>query len=77
MLKASSLVSSLHFRKFLSKRMLEFILKNCKNIKIISMSRYAYERCDKKMIELIERQGIKLIVRQNLGRPSIIERRIK
>ncbi|MEM5843659.1 MAG: hypothetical protein QXX07_00355 [Candidatus Aenigmatarchaeota archaeon] len=57
--------------------MLEFILKNCKNIKIISMSKYAYKRCDKKIIELIEKRGIKLIVRQNLGRPSIIERRMK
>ncbi|MEM5794461.1 MAG: hypothetical protein QXD54_05140 [Candidatus Aenigmatarchaeota archaeon] len=57
--------------------MLNLVLKNYKNIKIISMSNYAYRRCDRKIIELIEKHGIKLIVRQNLGRPSMIERRIK
>ncbi|MEM5882685.1 MAG: hypothetical protein QXQ77_00380 [Candidatus Aenigmatarchaeota archaeon] len=57
--------------------MLNFVLKNCKNIKIISMSNYVYQRCDKETIELIEKNGIKLIVRQNLGRPNLIERLIK
>jgi len=41
------------------------------------MSGYAYRRCNKKMLELIEKQGIKIIVRESLGRRSMIERRIK
>ncbi len=57
--------------------MLNFVVKKYKNIKIISMSRYAYRRCDKKILELIEKQGIKINIRDSLGRPNMIERRIK
>lgn len=57
--------------------MLILALKKYRNIKIISMSRYAYRRCNKKILELIEKQDIKIIVRESLGRPNIIEGRIK
>jgi|YelNatPaOPRAMG01_1025707.scaffolds.fasta_scaffold10481_7 histidinol phosphatase-like PHP family hydrolase len=57
--------------------MMNLVIKKYRNIKVISMSRYAYRRCDKKILELIEKQGIKINIRENLGRPSMVERRIK
>ncbi|MEM7825808.1 MAG: hypothetical protein QW412_03045 [Candidatus Aenigmatarchaeota archaeon] len=49
--------------------MLEFTLKKCRNI-IISTQKYAFKRCNKKL-ELIERQGIKIIIREKLGRSKL------
>lgn len=63
-----------HFRKFLSKRLLSEILSVCENISSISLSRYAYAKCNKELIESIKRKGISIIIRKCVGRPNLMER---
>jgi hypothetical protein len=63
-----------HFRKFLSKAMISEVLSNFKNIKYISFSKYAYRRCNKDIIELIEEQGVNIIIREFKGRPNKLEK---
>jgi len=50
------------------------VLSKCGNLKIISISKYAYSRCDKDIIEKIRSKGIELKIRESRGRPSMIER---
>jgi hypothetical protein len=72
--KLSLELDFVHFRKFLSKKMVSEILSKFKNIKIISFSKYAYRRCNKDILQLIEEQGINIIIRECKGRPSKLER---
>lgn len=65
--KLSPDVSSVHFRKFVSKRLLRIVLKKCPNLKKISFSRYAYERLKN------EPESIPILISNGRGRPSIIE----
>ena len=75
--RISPMIKSIHFRKFLSKRLIKNVFKRCVKVKVISVSKYAYMRCDKNILGLIEKQGVKIIVRQNIGRPNILERVMK
>jgi len=72
--KISSESKVIHFRKFLSKIMIVKVLSNFKNLKSISFSKYAYRRCNKDILELIEEQGVNIIIRESKGRPSKLEK---
>jgi hypothetical protein len=50
------------------------VLSSFKNLKYISFSKYAYRRCNKDIIELIEEQGVNIIIRECKGRPSKLEK---
>jgi hypothetical protein len=64
----------IHFRKFLSKCLISEVLSSFKNLKFVSFSKYAYRRCNKDIIELIEEKGVNIIIRESKGRPSKVEK---
>ena len=66
-------VSVIHFRKFLSKRLVFDLLKRCDKIERIIVSKSAYSRCDKECIEVLEARGINVLVSKNRGRPSCLD----
>ena len=70
-------VTRIHFRKFLSKKMLLKVLGKCKRLSTITISKYAYSKCKKESIQLIKNKGIDIIIRNRCGRPSLIERLIR
>ena len=66
-------VSVVHFRKFLSKKLIFDLLERCDKIKKIIVSKSAYSRCDKKCIDVLEASGINVLVSKNRGRPSCLD----
>lgn len=73
--KLSSKVKIIHFRKFVSKRMLIISLEKCPKLRIISASRYASKRLNSNILKLILNKQIELRVSQERGRPSILKLR--
>ena len=75
--KLSSSVKVVHFRKFLSLRLLEEVIKRCPNLKLVSFSRYAFKRCDEKVKEMLVLSGIQVLVNdRSPGRPSMLDKLI-
>jgi len=68
--KIPSDVKSIHFRKFISKRILEIILRNCPNITCISISKYASKRLSLEILNLISNKNIDLEISLYRGRPN-------
>ena len=64
----------MHFRKFVSERILKEVLSKCPDLKVISMSAYAKRRCKKSILRLIKSNGIRVILRSCRGRPSFLEK---
>jgi len=69
----SSDLLQIHFRKFLNCRILYRSLERCNKLKIISVSKSAYSRCDEKTLNLIKQRGIEIKVSRGKGRPSLLE----
>ena len=73
--KLSKRVNKIHFRKFISKKILRKVLINCPNLDMISFSKYAFSRCNEKILEQIQQRGVKLkISLKDSGRPNLVER---
>jgi hypothetical protein len=73
--KISSNVKIIHFRKFVSKKVLNIVIKKCPKLKIISLSRYASKRLNSNLIEILYLNQISLeISKKDIGRPNLLER---
>ena len=66
-------VSVIHFRKFLSKKLVFDLFEKCNRVERIVISKSAYSRCDRKCIEVLEASGINVLVSKNRGRPSCLD----
>jgi hypothetical protein len=67
-------VEIVHFRKFVSRNLLNEILK-LPNLRIISFSRYAYQRCNEEWIKKLGKGKVRIIVsKKSAGRPNLIEK---
>jgi len=62
-----------HFRKFLSKKLLLEILEKYPNLRKISISNYAFKRLSKECFEILSKNKIKILVSYSIGRPSLLE----
>jgi len=73
--KLSPEAKCVHFRKFVSKRLLKKVLCKFKKIERISLSKYAFSRCNAKLIEIVTRKKLEIkILERNAGRPNLIEK---
>lgn len=61
---------SIHFRKFVSRRMVLMIMERCHSIREISFSCYASKRLRNDLISIMEDRNIELCVSRNVGRPA-------
>jgi len=60
-------------RNYLSKQKAIELLD--RKIRVVVFSRYAFER-SKKAVELLQRENVKIIVRNGTGRMSLLEKQI-
>ena len=68
-------VKHVHFRKFISKKILERVISKCSELEEISLSRYAYNRCASDFLNLLSQTNIEVkISAKGVGRPSIIDK---
>jgi hypothetical protein len=72
--KLSPEVKHVHFRKFISKKLLEEVLCKFKKVEKISISRYAFSRCSTKLIEIANNKLELEISERSVGRPNLIEK---
>ena len=73
--KLSHSVKFIHFRKFVSKKIIKKILSECPNLVEISFSSYAYKRCNDEILKCIYGEGVNLSVSsRKAGRPNMIEK---
>lgn len=70
--KISSSIRIVHFRKFISKRMLDMILEICPSLIVISISKYASKRLNPNILNLISDKRIELRVCSERGRPTML-----
>lgn len=67
--------SHIHFRKFLSKRLIIESLKLCDSLESVSLSRYALYRCGPDCIGILSGMGLSVMVSErNGGRPNLLEK---
>jgi hypothetical protein len=66
-------VRHVHFRKFVSEKMLKKILE-LSSVRSISLSKYCCNRSNSKLLDRLRKRGIKIFVRKCPGRPSNLER---
>ncbi|MEE9323095.1 MAG: hypothetical protein V3U72_00985 [Candidatus Aenigmarchaeota archaeon] len=72
--KLSPSIRRVHFRKFLSKNLIERVFQICLELESISISRYAFRRCDPSCIEMLENIGLEVMVsKRGRGRPNLLE----
>lgn len=71
--KLSPLVSEIHFRKFVSQRLLLEVLSVSNNLRKISMSKSAYSRCNNLCLDALKQRSIEVKISGGLGRPSLME----
>jgi len=74
--KLSSNVKIIHFRKFVSKKLLNLVLEKCPNLEIISLSGYASKRLNSNISKIILSMKIELVVSIELGRPNNLKQRL-
>ncbi|MFH1228935.1 MAG: hypothetical protein V1678_00735 [Candidatus Aenigmatarchaeota archaeon] len=74
--KLSSKIRMVHFRKFLSSRMLDIALKRCPNLEMVSLSVYASKRLNSNIYKLMFNRNIELKISRHVGRPSVLEQRL-
>ena len=72
----SSEVKVVHFRKFVSKRLLIIVLERCPKLQMISMSGYASKRLNSNIYNLMFNRNIELKISRYIGRPSNLEQRL-
>ena len=68
--KISSNIKIIHFRKFISRNILNIILERCQNLKIISISNYASKRINSNIEKIISNKNIELKISSERGRPN-------
>jgi len=71
--KLSSKVKIIHFRKFVSKKILILSLEKCPKLRMISASKYASKRLNSNILKLILNKQIELRISQERGRPNILK----
>jgi len=76
LLKLSSGIKIVHFRKFVSKRILKIVLEECSDLKVISLSKYASKRLNSNILKLILSKNIELIILFDKGRPNNLKQRL-
>jgi hypothetical protein len=74
--KISSNVKIIHFRKFISRKLLRIVIEKCPNLEIISISRYASKRLNSNISKIILSRKIELIVSFEIGRPNNLKQRL-
>lgn len=71
----SSEIKIIHFRKFVSRKMVNIILDSCINLKKVSLSRYASSKCSSEIIDYMSEKGLQIQVsNRSIGRPNLLER---
>ena len=69
--KLSQKVKSVHFRKFVSRKLLEIILEKCPRLESISLSKYAHGRLH---FDFLKYKRVKIIISgKSSGRPNLVE----
>jgi len=71
--KISSNVKIIHFRKFISKKLLKIILCEYPDLREISLSKYASKRLNNKCIEILSKSRIQIKISLVRGRPNELE----
>lgn len=75
--KFSAEANSVHFRKFVSRKVLKEVMKKCKNLEKVFLSKHLNNELNEKIIKRLNKNGISIAVsKRKTGRPSLIERRI-
>jgi hypothetical protein len=74
--KLPSNIKILHFRKFVSKRVLSEAIERCPELKIISLSKYASKRLNSNISKLILSRKIELRILVERGRPNNLKQRL-
>ena len=70
-------IRKVHFRKFISRKLLEDVLLRCPKLKYISVSRYASKRVYK-FLSYVADKGLNIeYSNSNSGRPNLLIRRLK
>jgi hypothetical protein len=58
----------------LSKNLIEKVFEICISLESVSISRYAFGRCDPSCIEMLGKTGLEIMVSERgRGRPSLLE----
>jgi hypothetical protein len=52
------------------------VLARCRSVKVVSMSRYASKRLNPDVSELFSERNIRLKICIEVGRPSLVEKRL-
>ena len=71
--KLSSDVKVVHFRKFVSKRILEMVMVKCSDLEEISLSKYASKRLNGKCLRLLSKNKVSVKISLIIGRPNVLE----
>lgn len=71
--RLDSSVKSVHFRKFVSVKLIRQVLELVPRLKVVSFSKYALSRAGKESLELLRERGVDVKFSKRLGRPSLIE----
>lgn len=71
--KLSSDIKIIHFRKFISKKILKIVLNKCPDLKEISFSNYASKRLNKECKKLLSVNEIIIKISFSKGRPNALE----
>ena len=72
--RLNSSVKMVHFRKFVSKRLLMDVVKRTPKLKAVSFSKYAISRMRRGDMDILAGLGIEVKISKVLGRPSSLER---
>ncbi|MCD6403093.1 MAG: hypothetical protein J7K98_02060 [Candidatus Aenigmarchaeota archaeon] len=63
-----------HFRKYISSKLLEEVIRRSKRIVCISLSTSSLKKWNKKLEEIVKNRGIKVVVLKRYGRPNYLEK---
>jgi len=74
--KISSDVKIIHFRKFISIKLLKIIMQKCPKLEIISLSGYASKRLNSNISKIILSKKIELVISFEIGRPNNLKQRL-
>lgn len=76
--KISKDIHIIHFRKFINQKILQNVFEKNSNIKQIEISKSAFKKCNKKVLDMLSKYGIsyKISIR-NRGRPNMVEYKLQ
>lgn len=68
-------IRKVHFRKFISKKLLDKVLLQCPKMKNVSFSNYASKRLNDQLISFIIKKELKIEhSNSDVGRPNLLEK---